>query len=55
MQKLNKDKLITFLGEQMKQRKQLMDKDFNGGLHNLLTEHNYIKWLKEAIERGEFD
>ena len=52
---MDKDKLINFLAEQMKQRKDLMNKDFNGGLHNLLTEHNYIKWLKEAIERGEFD
>lgn len=39
----------------MEQRKELMDRDLNGGLHSLLTEHNYIKWLKEAIERGEFD
>ena len=55
VQKLNKDKLIKTLSEQMKQYKELMDKDFNGGLHNLLEKYNYIKWLKEAIERGEFD
>ena len=52
---MNKTKLIHMLSYQMKCREDLMNRDFNGGLHTLLAEYNYIKWLKEAIERGEFD
>lgn len=52
---MNKDKLIHKLTERMNAYKQLADRDYTGGLHNLNELIREVKYWKEAIERGEFD
>ena len=52
---MNKDKLIHKLTERLGAYKELSDRDYMGGLHNINELIREIKYWKEAIERGEFD
>jgi hypothetical protein len=52
---LNKELLINNLEVRQAALKHLIDRDITGNTLEVLAQWREVKWIKEAIVRGEYD